>query len=136
VVVTIRASAERDLVSSAVVTARAGDGSTREASAQTMTRGVTYSPTLTLRRPFAGTTFTIGRNNTVQWTLRGVAGGVSVDLSRDDGATWTRLSDEVENVGFYDWTGSGDVTARARIRVTSRARPELTQTSPSFAVVR
>jgi choice-of-anchor B domain-containing protein len=136
VIVTIRANAERDFVSSAVVSARAGDGSTREASAQTSTRGVTYAPALTLRRPLGSTAFTIGRNNTVQWTLRGVAGGVSVDLSRDDGATWTRLSDEVENVGFYDWTGSGDVTSLARIRVTSRTRPELSVRSPSFSIVR
>jgi hypothetical protein len=70
----------------------------------------------------------------VQWTLRGVAGGVSIDLSRDDGATWTRLSDEVENVGFIDWTGSGDLTSRARIRVTSVTRPDLTQTSSAFTI--
>ena len=56
------------------------------------------------------TTFWISRNNTVQWTLRGVSGGVSIDLSRDDGATWTRLSEEAENVGFYDWTGAGSLT--------------------------
>ena len=41
----------------------------------------------------------MNRNNTIQWTMRGVAGGVTVDLSRDDGATWTRLGDVVENAG-------------------------------------
>jgi hypothetical protein len=89
-----------------------------------------------MRRPVAGTTFGIERNNTVQWTLRGVTGGVRIDLSRDDGESWTRLSDEVENVGFYDWTGSGQMTSRARIRVSSLVRPELTQTSPPFAIGR
>ena len=79
--------------------------------------------------------FRLGRNNTIQWTLRGVAGGVSVDLSRDDGETWTRLADEVENVGFYDWTGEGEETFRARIRVTSVARLDLTQTSPVFSII-
>jgi hypothetical protein len=134
VIVTIRPNGEGDFVSSAVVSARADDGSSRGASAQTITRGVRPAPSLTLRRPAGETTFWIGRNNTVQWTLRGVAGGVSVDLSRDDGATWTRLSDETENVGFYDWTGSGELTSRARIRVTSVTRPDLTQTSPGFAI--
>jgi hypothetical protein len=71
----------------------------------------------------------------VQWTLRGAPGGVAIDLSRDDGATWTRLSDEAENVGFYDWTAAGTVSSRARIRVTSMANPALTQTSPSFSIV-
>jgi hypothetical protein len=102
---------------------------------ETTTRVVRYSPSLTLRRPTRDTQFRLGRNNTVQWTLRGAAGGVSVELSRDDGATWTRVSDEAENVGFFDWTGSGAVTSRARIRVTSAANPALTQTSPTFSIV-
>jgi hypothetical protein len=134
VIVTIRTTGARDFLSTAIASARGPDGSRRETSAQTTTRGVAYAPALTLRRPVGETTFRIGRNNTVQWTLRGVAGGVRIDLSRDDGATWTRLSDEADNVGFYDWTGTGDVTARARIRVSSLARPELTQTSSSFAI--
>ena len=99
----------------------------------TLTRGVRYQPALALRRPGGGT-FWIGRNNTIQWTLRGVAGGVSIDLSRDDGASWTRLIDEAENVGFHDWTGTGEATTSAKIRVTSVARPELSQTSSAFAI--
>jgi hypothetical protein len=134
VIVTIRASGEREFVSSAVVSARADDGSRREASELTMTRGVRHAPALALRRPLGGTTFRIDRNNTIQWTLRGVAGGVRIDLSRDDGESWTRLTDEVENVGFFDWIGAGQATTRARIRVSSVARPQLTQTSPSFVI--
>ena len=68
------------------------------------------------------------------WTGQVASTGVSVDLSRDDGATWTRLSDGVDNVGFYDWTGTGPVTPRARIRVSSLTRPELAEISPSFPI--
>jgi choice-of-anchor B domain-containing protein len=135
VVVTVRpAGAERDFISTAVASARSDDGSAREASALTTTRGVRHAPDLTLRRPTGGTTFWLARNNTIQWTLRGVTGGVAIDLSRNDGQTWTRLVDEAENVGFYDWTGAGELTSRARIRISSVARPELTQTSPSFTI--
>ena len=133
VVVTIRATGEQDFVSSAIVSARAGDGARREVSAQTITRGVRHTPALTLRRPRVDTTFWLDRNNTIQWTLRGVTGGVSLELSRDDGATWTRLG-EAENIGFYDWTGEGALSSRARIRVASLARPEITQTSPGFTI--
>ena len=135
VTVTVRASGERDFVSTAIVSARAEDGTRREASALTSTRAVRHAAALTLRRPTAETAFRVGRNNTIQWTLRGVAGGVSIDLSRDDGESWTRLIDEAENVGFYDWTGEGEETVRARIRVTSVAKPELTQTSPVFPIL-
>jgi hypothetical protein len=135
-IVTIRTAGDREFVSTAVVSARGEDGSRREASALTMTRGGSHPPALALHRPIGGTTFGIGRNNTVQWTMRGVTGGVRIDLSRDDGESWTSLSDEVENVGFFDWTGAGQATSRARIRVSSLAKPELTQTSATFAIGR
>ena len=137
VIVTVRATTEGDRISTAMVSGSSDDRSINESrAAETTTRVVRHAPALTLRRPASGTLFRLGRNNTVQWTLRGVAGGVSVDLSHDDGATWTRLSDQAENVGFYDWTGIGATTSRAKIRVTSLANPELTQTSPTFSIVR
>ena len=136
VIVTARATTEGDLISSAIAAGSSDDRLRNESSAtSTTTRVVKPAPALALRRPVSDTLFRIGRNNTVQWALRGVTGGVSVDLSRDDGATWTRLADEAENVGFYDWTGTGAVSSRARIRVTSVTNPALTQTSASFSIL-
>ncbi len=135
IVVAIRPTGDGDLVSSALVSANAGENTRLDISSVITTRVARETPALVLRRPAADTLFRLGRNNTVQWTLRGVTGGVSVDLSSDEGVTWTRLSDEVENVGFYDWTGVGATTSRAKIRVTSLTNPELTQTSPSFSIV-
>ena len=66
VIVTIRATGERDFVSTALASATADDGTTREASAQNITRGIRHAPALTLRRPIGDTTFWIDRNNTVQ----------------------------------------------------------------------
>ena len=134
VTMTVRAIGEGDFVTTALATAKSAEGVSQETSALTMTRAVSYAPALALRRPAADTTFGIGRNNTIQWTLRGVTGGVAIDLSRDDGQTWTRLADAADNVGFYDWTASGEPTDRAKVRVTSVARPQLTQTSPRFAI--
>jgi choice-of-anchor B domain-containing protein len=134
--VTIRATTEGDAISTATASGTPDDRLRVESPVtETMTRVVRHAPGLTLRRPASDTLFRLGRNNTVQWTLRGVTGGVSIDLSRDDGATWARLSDEAENVGFYDWTGSGLVTSRAKIRVTSTVDTALTQTSPTFSIV-
>jgi choice-of-anchor B domain-containing protein len=134
--VTIRATSEGDAISTAMISGVSDDRLKVESHVtETTTRVVRPAPVLTLRRPAGDTLFRLGRNNTVQWTLRGVTGGVSVDLSRDDGATWTRLSEDAENVGFYDWTGSGLVTSRAKVRVTSTANPSLTQTSPTFSIV-
>jgi hypothetical protein len=97
---------------------------------------VTYTPALALSRPRDGTTFRLGRNNTVQWTMRGVTGAVRIELSQNDGRAWTTLSDRAPNTGFFDWTGTGVPTTRARIRVTSVSRRDLTQTSPVFTIAR
>lgn len=134
-VITVAGSVEGELPSTAIASARAADGSRRERSALTLTRSARPAPELSLRRPGAGTVFRLGRNNTIQWTLRGIGEGVSIDLSRDDGVTWTRLSDYADNVGFFDWTGAGATTTRARVRVSSVSTPRLTQTSPTFSIV-
>ena len=134
VVVTIRATAEGEAISTAVANGTSEDRSGNESDAAATTRVVRHAPGLTLRRPASDTQFRLGRNNTVQWTLRGVTGGVGIELSRDDGATWTRVG-EAGNVGFYDWTGAGTVTSQARIRVSSLTNPALTQTSPAFSIV-
>jgi hypothetical protein len=134
VTVTIRTDGERDFISTAIATARGSDGTNLESSARTTTRGLRPAEALMLHRPGAATTFRTGRNNTVQWTMRGVTGGVSVELSRDDGRTWETLSEDAENVGFHEWTGVGAAATRARVRVTSVARPKLTRTSPAFTI--
>lgn len=137
VMVTVRSTTEGDLISTAGTTGASDDRLQVEMlAAATTTRLARDSPALTVRRPASGTLFRLGRNNTIQWTLRGATGGVTIDLSRDDGASWTRLSDAQENVGFYDWTGDGVVSSRARVRVTSVTNPGLTQTSPSFSITR
>jgi len=137
IIVTARVTREGDVISSAIVGGSSDNGLANESHAvDSTTRIVRYTPSLTLQRPASDTLFRIGRNNTVQWTMRGVTGGVTIDLSRDNGATWTRVSDNAENSGFYDWTGSGVVSSQAKIRVTSLTNSELTQTSPSFSINR
>jgi choice-of-anchor B domain-containing protein len=134
VAVTVRPGGEGDFVNTAVATATTAGGSAREASAIATTRGLRYAPSLTLHRPVNATTFRVGRNNTVQWTLRGASGGVRIELSRNGGTSWTTLSEEAPNTGFFDWTAAGVPTTRARIRITSVTRPDLRQTSADFAI--
>jgi choice-of-anchor B domain-containing protein len=134
VAVTIRPSGEGDFVNTAVATATDAAGAVHEVSAIATTRGVRYEPTLVLHRPLDGATFRVGRNNTVQWTLRGVNGGLRIELSRDGGGNWTTLSENAPNTGFFDWTAAGAPTTRARIRLTSVIRPDLRQTSSDFTI--
>ena len=94
----------------------------QESSAATTTRGVRHSPTLSFAGPMEGRFLDRAQQHRPMDAARR-RGRRHIDLSRDDGASWTRLIDEAENVGFYDWTGNGDETSRARIRVSSVTRP-------------
>ena len=134
VIVTVRPNAEGDHVFTSTATASGPDGAGREAAAIATTRGIRHAPSLILHRPVSATIFRAARNNTIQWTLRGTAGFVKVELSRDDGESWITLSERAPNTGFYDWTASGPFTTRARIRVSSVNRPEVAHTSPPFTI--
>lgn len=88
---------------------------------------------LALLYPKGGEVLRSDRLAAIQWTLRGVQGGLRVELSRDDGQTWSVLSEDAANTGFYDWVPpAGDV--RARVRVSSIADPSFSATSPTFSI--
>jgi choice-of-anchor B domain-containing protein len=90
---------------------------------------------LILRYPNQGETIRDGRATAIQFTLRGVEGGVKVELSRDDGRTWVQLAANAPNIGFYDWVPSTGVQSLVRVRLTSVADPRLTATSAApFAI--
>jgi hypothetical protein len=44
---------------------------------------------------------------------------ITIDLSTDDGATWTNLAQGVSNSGVFNWTVPNLNTATAKIRITS-----------------
>jgi choice-of-anchor B domain-containing protein len=91
---------------------------------------------LLLAYPNGGETVRLGRAAMVQFTLRGVEGGVRVELSSDDGRTWTPLAATAPNNGFFDWVPSGGTQLLARVRVTSVSDPQLTATSAAPFTIR
>ena len=84
---------------------------------------------LALLYPNGGETIRQGRLAAVQWTMRGVEGGVRVEISGDNGQTWTRLAEDTANIGFFDWVPPAGEMPRALVRVTSTAEPALSATS-------
>ena len=78
------------------------------------------TPSLTVTGPAAGTLAYAGTPVTITWThnLPDVD-PVSIELSRDGGATFEILQAAAPNTGSFVWTASGPDTAAARVRVTS-----------------
>jgi uncharacterized protein YbjQ (UPF0145 family) len=135
VAIRIRPSTTGDIVAAARVTADSMIDDASDNAATAVVSVETPRRELVLRYPNGGETIRSGRGSAVQFTLRGVEGGVNVELSIDDGRTWTSLAPNAPNVGFYDWVPSAGVQSLARVRVTSLADPRLTATSAaSFAI--
>ena len=57
---------------------------------------------------------------------------VTIELSRDDGATFTILQAAAPNTGSFVWTASGPDTAAARVRVTSTGAVPAGGVGPAF----
>jgi choice-of-anchor B domain-containing protein len=89
---------------------------------------------LVLRYPNGGETLPLNRLAAIQWTLRGVEGGVRIEYS-GDGERWTRLAETPQSLGFQDWV-PGLPMPNARVRVTSLADPSLTVTSAGTFTIR
>lgn len=81
-------------------------------------------PTVKMSEPNTAVSWGIGGTRTLTWSHTMPPGGlVSLDVSRDGGATWSPIAAGVPNSGFktgaYAWIVTGPATATARIRVRS-----------------
>lgn len=89
---------------------------------------------VTVTAPNTAVTWTIGSTRTVTWThTLGTGSAVRLEVSRDNGATWTVLSASVPNAtatgGSFAWTVNGPATTAGRIRVTWTASAAVTDQS-------
>jgi hypothetical protein len=80
------------------------------------------TPRVTVTAPNTNVIWTIGAIQNITWSHNlGTAESVSVDVSRDGGATWAAIAVSTPNTGNTNgalaWTVSGPITAAARIRV-------------------
>jgi len=78
---------------------------------------------LRVKAPNGGNTFVTGRPTTITWTSEGFTPShtVRLDLSRDGGATFETIADNVSDTGSFAWTPTGPETTRARIRIVSKS---------------
>jgi hypothetical protein len=77
---------------------------------------VPVPPTVT--SPNGAETWTVGSTHAITWSP-GNGGNVSIELSRDNGATWQTLFAATANDGSEAWTVSGATTGQALVRITN-----------------
>lgn len=97
----------------------------------------------TVTYPNGGETLTVGQQTQITWSQlpspssgSGIgpnSNGVTLDVSYDGGTTWTPLAGRVTTPGRFDWTVSGPVATRARIRVREDSNAGVAAADPSDA---
>jgi len=91
--------------------------------------------TVTVLSPNGGETWPINSTQTIQWSSSGLTGKVKIELSRDGGATWASVANNVANTGSRTWKVKKPATTQARIRVSAADDPGAVDTSnANFAI--
>ena len=89
---------------------------------------VSGSGVITVTRPNTAVTWAIGTVQQLKWNHNlGVNAWVSVEVSRDNGATWAVVAASVESAtassGLFPWRVTGPATSQGRIRVSALNGP-------------
>jgi hypothetical protein len=79
----------------------------------------------------------IGSTQIIQWSSQGITGNVKIQLSRDGGASYKQIANNVPNTGTFQWRVAKPTTAQALIRVVSIDQPSVQDTSNGlFSITR
>lgn len=75
---------------------------------------------LVLASPDGGESYGPGEVAPIRWATAGAAvAQVTLELSTDDGKTWTKIAGPIANSGSYNWTAPAISTTKARVRVSA-----------------
>jgi hypothetical protein len=95
------------------------------------------TPSITVVAANGGEVWTIGSTRTIQWSSQGVTGNVKIQLSRDGGASYKQIVNNVPNTSAFSWTVTKPATTQALIRVISINQPNVQDTSDAvFSITR
>jgi len=80
-----------------------------------------FSENLTVTYPNAGEKFTPGQTESIHWDGINTGAGFTLEYSNDNGGTWNNIGSVGATVTNFGWAVPADITADAKIRITSGA---------------
>ena len=80
--------------------------------------GIVTLTNITVQSPNGGEVWVVGENEDITWTSQNV-NDVMIELSADNGATWTTIESSIPNTGTYSWTvAAQDSSDECLIRIS------------------
>jgi Bacterial Ig domain/Calx-beta domain len=95
--------------------------------------------TMTVTAPTGTSNWTIGSTRTISWTNNlGATATVKLEVSRDNGSTWSQIAASIQNSsatgGSFSWVVTDPATANGRIRASWNANASVTDNSARFRI--
>ncbi len=92
-------------------------------------------PHIELSYPNGGQMLYEGQACNLTWDSYSAGDRVKLELSRDDGITWSSIVDSTENDGSHPWVVESPAASTGRVRITSLEDPSLSDTSDAAAEI-
>jgi hypothetical protein len=73
---------------------------------------------ISVTSPNGGEKWPVGSSQTIRWTTAGSCPLVKVELSTNNGSTWSTIASQTANAGTCPWTVPGTISAQCRIKVS------------------
>ena len=82
-------------------------------------------PSISVISPNGGEVWLQGTTQQITWSSNNVPGNVNIDITFDDGLTYTPIVINNPNSGVYPWRVNGPATLDAYVRVSSTSNPSI-----------
>ena len=100
-------------------------------------RGITptteVAKSITITSPTSGTSWANGSTQNITWTSTGTIANVRIEVSTNNGVSWTDIIASTANDGTHSWTIATGASAQALIRITEIGG-STSATTPSFNI--
>ena len=99
---------------------------------------IVNTPTITLAQPNGGELWNTGTSYNINWSSVGITeGGVDIDLSLNNGGTWSNLFTDTPDDGTEPWTPPGGMAStQCLIRVSMNVYPAVNDVSNAVFTIR
>ncbi len=89
---------------------------------------------MSVSAPAPADAWPVGAVKTITWSAQGVA-TAHLELSTDDGASWSSITDVTASSGAYPWTVPDLPSGSCRVRLTDITDSLIRAVSPAFSIV-
>ncbi|MDP2207478.1 MAG: T9SS type A sorting domain-containing protein, partial [Bacteroidota bacterium] len=91
---------------------------------------------LVVYEPFGGEILMVGATKKIKWSTTNFSGNVKIEISRNNGNSYTSLVASTPNDGEYDWLVAGPNSSFCKIKITSIENPSVTDfNTTNFLIV-